>query len=694
MAIITKIREKSGIAVGVVTIAMIAFVLAGLFTDGARLFTTGPAAGEINGETIAMQDFNQRLSNLSNLFANVYGRQPQDGEMERLRQQVWQDFMIDYGYSEAFDAVGIDVTKSEMKDMLSGQNISPNVEAYFRNKDGQLDRAMLDNFLANYGSNENMGRLFQWITYPLQKDRMLSKYSAMLANTTYATKQEAQREYEAQNTTADLEYLYIPYTTIPDSSVEVSESELKSYYNANPAKYERSANRTLEYISFPVKATEKDAEEVKEELMSEIEAFRKTEDDSSFVSLKSDTDNNFMQSTLGELPTALNITSPKKGEVYGPVRDGEMFKLYKIVGFTDDSVYSMRARHILIKSGDDKAAGKAKAQGILDEIKNGADFASMAQQHGTDGTRSRGGDLGWFKEGQMVAPFNDAVLKTNGTGLIPNLIETQFGFHIVEVTADKTKQQVNVAIIEKEITPSDETINVVYREVGKYSQATSYEELQALASEDGKVLLQARNVRPESQNINNLNSAGVRQIIRWAYNDETSTGDISEEYDLDDQYVIAVVTGKREKGVAPFEDVKEEVKTEVLKDKQATIIKNKLSSLSGSLSEIAAAYGKGANATFAEDFSLSTLSLSSVGFTPKTVGKVSTMKAGETSTPIADENAVVIVKVENINKPVETANFAEYRKRVEERRSGTIYFDLQKAAEDLMEVKDWRYKYF
>ena len=700
MAIITKIREQSGVAVGVVAIAMIAFVMAGLFTGNAQLFNSSPTVGEIDGHEITQQEFNRRMNRLSQLFTQAYGRQPQDAEIERFRQQIWQELLVEYAYEPELDKVGVEVTAEEIEDMMSGNNISPSVSAYFKNKQGQLDRTLLKNFLDNYETNPRMNALYQWISYPLKKERKLEKYAGLLTNTTYATKAEAKYDYQLQNTTVDLDNLYIPYRSVPDSAVSVSDSELEEYYSNNEKKYDRPANRELRYITFPLEATEQDEAEVKEALEAEVEAFAQTNDDTAFVNIKSDnpdSEESFKTMTLGEVPSALDLGSnPSEGDVFGPVKEDKTFKLYKVLGFQEDSVYWMRASHILIKPEDgDKAAARKEATRILREIKGGADFAAMARQYGTDGTRTRGGDLGWFSEGRMVEPFSKAVLNARTEGLLPNLVETQFGYHIIEVTGTKTKQRIELAIIEQNITPSQETVNEAYREVGRYRQATTFEELEALAEEDGKLLLQANTVRPDASSINNLSGPNVRRIVRWAYNDEREVGDISEEFDLEDQYVITVLTGKREEGIAPLEAVKNEVRTEVLEEKKKEVILNKLDGISGgSLNEMAQSYGKGANVNSAEDVSLSTFSISRAGFAPKTLGHVTKMKPSETSEPIADENGVMIVYLKEKNDPVEDVELASYKDRVEQRRSGTVYFDLQQAMEDFKDIEDERYKYY
>jgi peptidyl-prolyl cis-trans isomerase D len=692
MAIITKIREKSGVAVGVVAIAMIAFILAGLFTTNNTLFNTGPVLGEIDGKDVPYQEFNQRLQALSNMFVQTYGRQPQETEVDRLRQQIWQEYMAEFGYGPEFEALGLQVTPAEITDLMGGKNISPSVSAYFRNQQGEVDHTMLDNFMQNYRSNPRMAALHQWISYPLKNDRLLEKYAAMLENSTYATKVEAEREYQEQNTTASLEYLYIPYTTVPDSTAGLSDADVEAYYRANPAKYERAANRAIEYLQFPIQATPEDEAAILEEVKGEIEAFKTAANDTAFVEAKTenaDPSQMFRNMAIGELPAGLNLTAPTAGEVYGPVKEGNFFNLYKIVGFEDDSVYWMRASHILFKQEN-----KADAERVLQEIKDGAEFAKMAGIHGTDGTRARGGDLGWFREGQMVDAFNKAVLDASGTGLLPKLVETQFGYHIVEVTAEKTKKRAQVAVLAREIVPSTETQDELYRKVGKFRQAKNYEELKKMAEETGMILYQALNIRPEATTINNLRDNAVKGIVRWAYSDETSVGEISEEFELEGQYLLAVVTSARDKGVAPLEDVRQEVRTEALKQKQAAIILGKLSAASGALPEIASKYGKGANVHTADDVALNGFSLNRVGLAPITMGKLAKMGPGETSAPIADENGVVIVRVIAKTPAAAEGDPMAYKSRIEERRSGTVYFDLQQAIEKLKEVQDVRYKFF
>ncbi len=407
-----------------------------------------------------------------------------------------------------------------------------------------------------------------------------------------------------------------------------------------------------------------------------------------------------MTANAGSLPAQMDFETVEKGKVYGPFKSGQSYKLYKATSVADDSVYWMKASHILIKpaianSDESKAEAKQKAQDVLKRARDGEDFAALARELSDGPTKTRGGDLGWFAEGKMVAPFNDAVIKENGTGVINKVVESDFGFHIINVTAPKTKKVVDLAVIEREIIPSQETEDRIYRKAGEFSKYKSRAELADAIDKDSSDLrlLQALNLRKEAKNVNNLSDAGARSVVLWAYKDDTEVGDISEIKEVGNKFVIATLTDKTEDGVAPFKAVEQEVRAEVLKNKKAEFIKAKLADLKGSVEEMVVAYGNTASTNSVTNFALDGLSFKGVTTAPKTVGKIAGMSANETSQPIADETGVLVIQLEKITPAVETADLASYKKKIEGRNSAAGYKVIQ-AIEEYADVKDYLYKLY
>jgi peptidyl-prolyl cis-trans isomerase D len=245
-----------------------------------------------------------------------------------------------------------------------------------------------------------------------------------------------------------------------------------------------------------------------------------------------------------------------------------------------------------------KKAAKEKARNILKEIKAGASFVAKAREHGTDGTASQGGDLGWFASGTMVKPFQDAVFNATKTGLLNDVVETDFGYHIISVTNTKDNVAYSLATVERAITPSDATTNEAYRKAENFSvDLSGVDEFTERAKTQGLAVQEAKNLTAGERRIGNLGDA--RQVIQWLFRD-AKTDKVSQVFDQQEEYVVAVMTAETEKGYRPLEVVKEEITPEVRKEIKSKAIIEKLKEVKGTtLEEIASGYGADAAFTAA-----------------------------------------------------------------------------------------------
>ncbi len=703
MAIITKIREKSGWAIGVIAICL------GLFVLGADLFrpnSANPAkriVGEIAGEDVRLEDFNKELETAKANYSLMRQTAPTEAEMPQLREQAWNQMITKIAYQNQYDALGIEVSEDEVVDMVQGNNIHPSIVNSFKNpENGQIDRVLIKNFLQNI-DNYSFEQQVAYYNFErrLRPDRLKSKYEGMLNHTIYATKAQAKREYTLQNTKASFQYVYIPYSSIPDAQVSATQSQLKNYYSAHKKQYEQKASVSIEYVSFPIQYTDTDEAAIIEEIKSLVPPFERSQNDSAFVDANSDNLDNFKLVNPGGLPPIILSEGISIGKVYEPVREGQSYTIYKLVADQEDTLYSARASHILFdaknKTEQEKAKVKIQAQKILKQIKNGADFAKMAAKHGTDGTKNKGGDLGWFREGAMVTPFNDAVMKCTKLGLLPNLVQTQFGYHIIKVTEIKNKTNYLVASIKKEIQPSDQTVDAAYKRAGRFARGLeNYEDFKAAVKKDSTLIrLQALDVSPEAKNINNITSAGVRQILIWACTD-ADQGTVSRIFELDDQFVIATLISKKEKGTSDFEEVEQEIRRKVNKQLKRDKILAKLDSIkAGKVSEIADAYGQGAKTGSSTDLTFAGFYIQEIGFSPELMGKIFTVPSNTTSKPLYDEdNGVIIVEMQQLDEALEVAEYTLYKNQIENREKSSTSFKVYKAIENLAGVENELYKFY
>lgn len=695
MALINTLRNKMGkFIVAAVAIAIMSFVLADLFGPNSSIMGGGNDVGEIAGHDVSLKEFQNAVQERENNYILNFNRQATDREKPTLRQQAWDLLITQYAFEKQYEKVGVSVSEDEIWDMLQGKNINPSIQQSFTNPEtGEFDRAQFMSYLQQVPSLPPNAQV-QWELFKkdLGPGRRRLKYENLLLNTNYVTKAEAMKEYSAQNDVAEVKYLYVPFYAISDSSITVSDSELKAYYNEHKEEYKVDNTRSLTYVSFDITPSAADTAFVKEELQKLKEEFKTVQDDSVFAGLNTDSDPFFGKYHPGTLPAQLkaNIDNLTKGDVRGPYLETEGYKLYKVTDIYEDTVGYAKASHILIKGDDD--AARDNARDILRQIKDGASFEAMAREHGTDGTSTKGGDLGWFAKGRMVSEFEEPVFNATKTGLLNDVVKTQFGYHIIRVDELKTNTAYKVATILREVLASDETINEAYTKADLFaSSVDDVESFESQAAADTVQIARVSALKPNDRRVSNLGDA--RQIVQWLFND-ASKGSISQVFELDDSYVVAVMTGEVEEGYNDFNIVKLDVTNKVKNKLKGEQIIAKLNSLSGSLDEKAAAYGDDANVYSSSNLLLNTTSLPSVGFDPEAVGRAFSLKAGETSAPFAGQNGVLIINMENLTIAPEIADYATYKDQIQQRVNGRVGYNIAEAIKENADIKDERYKFY
>lgn len=704
MALIGTLRNKmTKWVVGFVAVAIAAFVLNDLFGNGPRSVFGGQdnTIGEIAGKSISLEEYQAAVQERENNYILNFGRQPGEREMPSLRQQAWDLLISRYAIRPQYEKVGVKVTSDEEWDIIQGKNVDENIKLSFTDSAGNFDRTGLITYLQSLDAQPvNSEARIRWNMFraDLAPSRERIKFENLILKTNYVTTVESEREYHLQNDVAEVKYVYVPYFAISDSLVTVSDADLKSYYNKNKEKYKSETTRDASYVSFPIIPSATDSTEIKEELEKIAADFKTTKDDSVFAAINSDNPESFRKYTPSELPLFLSdqISSLTEGTVLGPFLEGSQYKVVKLVSVNKDTVYNARARHILIKWDDESAAAKKtardKAQKILNDIKGGADFAAQAREFGADGTASRGGDLGWFSSGQMVKPFQDAVFKATKTGLINNLVETEFGYHIIDVTNLKDNTSYSVAIVEREITPSDETQNEAYRKADLFaSNVSGLKEFTAKAKEENLTVYNAEGIGTNDSRINNISNA--RSAVMWLFKD-ADIGDVSDVFDVQDSYIVVVMTGQTEKGFKPLDAVKDEITPMVKNEEKGKMIIEKLNGLKGSLDEIAASFGDDASVDSSSDLKLNSNSLPSIGIDPIAVGKAFAMESGKRSAPFAGENGVIIMEVINKTIAPEIGDYSIFRNQMLQSLNNQAGYNIAEALKKGADIEDKRYLYY
>jgi peptidyl-prolyl cis-trans isomerase D len=702
MALIKQIRQRTGLAIGVIAGGLILFLLGGdLLNPSSSLFNPNQnIVGEIAGEEITLEEYSLKVEEFKASFQQRTGRAPVEPEMVSVREQAWQALIVERVFDEEYQKLGLTVSSEELVDMVQGKNIVPELRAQLTNpQTGQLDKNQLITFLQSL-ETADPAQQAAWAQQEklFVQARNRVKYDNLLSTSEYATTAEAKMEYKAANTIADASILYIPYYVIPDGDVKIEESELSAYLSKNQEKFKVGNTANLEYVSFSILPSGQDSLDVISRINELTEELKTATNDSVFVSQNSETQLPFKTIRPGdELPVGLttNVAELIKGQTYGPfVTANSSYVTYKV---TDqyEGTPRMRASHILFSTEgmDDagKAAVKTQAETVLADIKANGNFAVAASQYGQDGTAQNGGDLGWFAKEDFVEPFATPAFAASSTGLLPNVVETEYGYHIIEVTELPKSNYTKLASIELELVASDATRNEAFRNADSFAaESGNRNEFTENATEKGFRIIQANNVDATSRNLNNLQNA--REVIIWAFG-EGSPGEVSQVFELENSYLVASLVSRKEEGQAKLEDVREQVEVLVRNDKKAAMITEKLAG-KATLEEMKAVFPD-ASISSLPDLRLSASVIPGVGFAPKAIGTLFGLKAaGQVTKPVQEDIGVLVGKLNNLTPAGEVGDYTSYQAQLTQSASQRMAYQIMMALQDLAQVKDYRYKYF
>jgi peptidyl-prolyl cis-trans isomerase D len=451
MTLLTKIRNRSGLLVTIIAIALLIFILESALESRKGLSASDRSKiAVINGKDVSIEEFQSKLDQAeTNQKSQSQKSTIDENTRENLRSQVWNQVMLEYIVKPRYEKIGVAVSEDELFDMVQGKDPHPQIkQAFTDQKTNQFNPANVINFLKNMEKDETGDTKNRWIVFEqaIKEERVSQKYTAMVKKGLYVTKAEAKRNYIGTSRTANIQYVAKKYSEIPDSTITVSEDDLKKYYNENKNKYKQKETvRGIDYIEYNVIPSGEDRKLLAETLDKLKAEFSTAEVDSDFVNQNSDS--RFVEKYIGASAGFMFFDSLSRsalGTVVGPYPEGNVFKIAKLSGskMLPDSV---KARHILIsiENGDSKKA-KDRADSLKTAIKGGKKFDELAKVFSKDpGSGAKGGDLGWFKEGMMVKPFNDACFEGKKGEL--QIVESQFGVHLIEVM-DKGKESRRILI--------------------------------------------------------------------------------------------------------------------------------------------------------------------------------------------------------------------------------------------------------
>jgi peptidyl-prolyl cis-trans isomerase D len=370
---------------------------------------------------------------------------------------------------------------------------------------------------------------------------------------------QARDDHEGKNLKASFSFVAKRYDSEADSLYTVSDKDLRRFYDEHKSelKYKQKPSRKFSYVLFPVQASEADRQQTLAELAGLREDLLSTTNDSLFVIANSDdrTYNKapYTEGSADKLNDSL-IVNAAVGDVVGPFSEGETWKLVKVKELAD--VPEARVRHILLSTQEGKSEDVQKqlADSLLAVVKKDrSKFEDLVTKFSNDpGSVSTGGVYEWFDKQRMVPEFTAASFDQK-VGAI-TIAKTSYGFHIVEVLGQRTRQERRVVSLQRAMKPSPATFKEVYKKANDFSLRNKTEEaMKAAAEEAGLQLTAVEELRPDQRFVSGLQEPN--STISWV--NRADLDQVSEPLEAGDNYVVALLTGIREEGVPALEDVRE-----------------------------------------------------------------------------------------------------------------------------------------
>lgn len=703
MGLMNYLRNRAGVIIVVlIGFAIFAFLLGDVISYGTPFWARSQnRVGSVNGESIDYTVFSAQVEQTSEMFRQQLGGGTLSPQMRSWAvQQVWSQFLNRELLNSEVERIGLTVGKTELNDLVQGENPSTQIQQTFRNpQTGLFDRDQLASFIAQVGSlpaTHEARQQWEVLLRNVIDERLSTKYTNLISNSIYVTSLEAEADFNNRNRLANFEYVLLDYSEVPDSTVTITEQDYREYYNENKGVFKNpEETRSLEYVVFDASPTTQDTVRIREAVESLKAQLIESTTDSLFAAVNSDTKFPFIFRKQGEFDRALDtlVFNVPVGTTVGPVLSNGRFLIAKVVE-SKVGPDSVKASHILLnpalEGGMDKA--KAKADSIKRLVENGESFAALAIQFSVDeGSKINGGDLGTFGRGVMVPAFENAAFDARNGSVV--VATSQFGVHIIKIENQiGSSRVVKAAIVDKQITSGRETMDAAYSKAAQFFGALDKRNFREIAAQQGLSVLQADDIIAMETML--MGTEVPRELIRWAF--EADPGDITDKvYETDDKYIVARLTGVRKKGQLPLEAVKKDIEPIVrnrVKAKALIAKAEEAAKGASSLADIAQKLGK--TPTLAENIVFANPVIPGVAQENAVIGTVFGMQPKQPSKPIRGSRGVYVVSVTGFVNPQAPADLAAQRKQLMQAQAQRSWSLAFRALQEKADIVDNRARFF
>ncbi len=702
MGIIGSIRKHSGWAVAIVGIAILAFILGDLTKNNGGI----PDVGNVNGETMTSQRFNEMVAEMENNYKMQQQTTQVPAEMEQqIREQVWQQFVDETLMEEQTAKLGLRVSPAEVNDMFTGTFIHPYVRQSFTDpQTGQFDVRYVNQFIENFDQLDTTRRM-QWVELEkyVKTDREQQKYTTLINAGFYMPKALAAKVAEYSNTVANVRAVALPFSSVTDEEAAIADADYQNYYNKHKAEFRvREEMRDLEFIVYPVNPTPQDLADIQNQVNKTWDEFQTVPADevAFFVNAESDRsyDSTYKRASEFKAPFDEQIAAAKEGDFLAPVLAGNEWMMAKVIS-SAVRPDSLRASVIYIlnqNAGGNIMRSDAQAKSLADSVLallngNKMSFEQAVDQYSDDPQKAETkGDMNWQLDGGYGFLNEELVSRAVGSCFIYEHPQG-VGYFVVKVT-DKTPaaKKYRVALISREIVPSNATNRAVYNEANRFAgQNRNYTDFSAAAQQDNMQVRSAR-VTMMMDNMAGINNA--RSIVQWAFNEDTKVGDVADQvYECDGMFVVVALKDVLKKGYATLEQVRPMIEQPVRIEKKAEVLLARASEAVKAAQDInSIAMKLNATVDTIDSVSFNDYYLARYGMEPKVQAAIAASKGGMVG-PVKGASGVYMVQVDS--KIPATIDESMVKMRMEQGYRSKARMASQ-VLRDKAKIEDQRNKFF
>ena len=705
MSALQYLREKAGPLVAIVIgAALILFVVSDFFGKGRgqrRLQREYYEIGKIGKNNVSYPDYETRVQDVLEIY-KLSGRNVDEATTDQVREQIWEQLIRETIIGSEFEKLGIGVSNEELDELVFGNNPHIIVQQLFTDQQtGFFNKSFLVNFLKQTEIDETTRNYWLFFENEIINDRINSKYNSFVSKGLYATSKQAEFEKTLMANTVDFSYVMKNYSLVPDSAITITDHDVKAYFEKHKDNYKSTAQRDIEYVIFDITPSEDDIKETEKWINTTKEDFSRSTDPVQFINLTSDARHIDFFSPLNLVPDMLADFVKKEdlNSVFGPYMENNSYKVARLLA-VEERPDSVHVRHILISPNQFLSLENSRelADSLAQVLrKNPASFSEFAIIYSEDqGSAQLGGDLGWFSEGVMITPFNDACF-TSRRGEIKT-VETVFGIHIIEILdASRRTKKYNIGYIERRIVASSQTNQLIYSEASRFaSSSDTYEKFNNTIAERQLNKRITNNVIPQQKMLPGLENPRplIMALFQTKKNKIILDNNQQAVFELGDSYVVAYCVKVQEDGYATVEDVDIEIKIALIRDKKAEIISDEFRrNMTGNRNLDAVASSLNLQVQDASQANFRSYIIQGIGIEPALAATVSEAAPDVVSGPVKGENGVFVFTVHSsIPSPEEEIDAIQQRLALMLQIRGS--YDSYEALRKDAKIVDKRYKFY